>query len=377
MDWIAGLPTTGGGLYMIQNHVDLLSGRCTRSPHVRQTAAQAAGAAEMMREVCMCSDDGFPDVPVLDHGPKFTSDVSRAFFKNMASTLIVGSAYHKNTNAKVERANGVIGDKLRDYANARKDDLDRYQPLAVFAINNAASTLATGSRPSSSTGACIPACHSPPRPPTQGATPASNARRMRELSLSLRQLLAAAKLERKAKLDPGQVDTVFKVGNLVLLRTQELLDATSASCGCCGACPSPNAYTLALPPRMQCSPTVNVDRLKPFYARVSAPPAPVPVSDAGQDGEHEAELLLNLKTSMRGVTRYLVWWREHTSADVAAGGGAAALPGGDGPVPCRCPTPPGRASRRPACRCSGGSRSVGRRAHPSGRPSRIPTGEVG
>ena len=27
--------------------------------------------------------------------------------------LIVGSAYHKNTNAKVERANGVISDTVR------------------------------------------------------------------------------------------------------------------------------------------------------------------------------------------------------------------------------------------------------------------------
>ena len=30
------------------------------------------------------------------------------------------------------------------------------------------------------------------------------------------------------------------------------------------ACPSRNAYTLTLPRQMRCSPTVNVDRLKPF-----------------------------------------------------------------------------------------------------------------
>ncbi len=39
---------------------------------------------------------------------------------------------------QVERANGVIGDTLRAYANGRKDDWDRQLPLAVFAINNAA-----------------------------------------------------------------------------------------------------------------------------------------------------------------------------------------------------------------------------------------------
>ncbi len=48
---------------------------------------------------------------------------------------------------------------------------------------------------------------------------------MRELELQVRELLAAAQQERKAKLDAGQVDTVVKVGDQVLLRTKELLDA--------------------------------------------------------------------------------------------------------------------------------------------------------
>jgi hypothetical protein len=39
------------------------------------------------------------------------------------------------------------------------------------------------------------------------------------------------------------------------------------------------------------------------------------VSDDGQEGEHEVELLLNRKTTKRGVTRYLVRWHGHTSAD--------------------------------------------------------------
>ena len=43
----------------------------------------------------------------------------------------------------MERANGVISDTLRAYANGRKDDLDSHLTvtLAEFAINNAASTL--------------------------------------------------------------------------------------------------------------------------------------------------------------------------------------------------------------------------------------------
>ena len=43
-------------------------------------------------------------------------------------------------------------------------------------------------------------------------------------------------------------------------------------------------------------------------------PAPGPVSDVGQEGEHEVELLLNSRTT-RGVARYLVRWRGHASSD--------------------------------------------------------------
>ena len=65
---------------------------------------------------------------------------------------------------------------------------------------------------------------------------------------------------------------------------------------------------------MRCSPTINVDRLKPFVTRVDAPPPPGPVTDAGQEGEHGVELLLNRRT-IRGVTRYLVRWRGHASPE--------------------------------------------------------------
>ena len=43
----------------------------------------------------------------------------------------------------------------------------------------------------------------------------------------MRELLAAAQQERKAKLDAGRVETVFKVGGRrrVLLRTKERLDS--------------------------------------------------------------------------------------------------------------------------------------------------------
>ena len=53
------------------------------------------------------------------------------------------------------------------------------------------------------------------------------------------------------------------------------------------ACSGPNAYTLVLPWKIRCSPTVKVDRLKPFVTRAGTSPAPGPVSDTGLEGKHE------------------------------------------------------------------------------------------
>ena len=95
----------------------------------------------IIREMCLRSCAGYSDALVVDHDAKFTSEVFRAFVKSMGSCLVVGLAYHKNTNAKVERANGVISDTLCAYANGHKDDWDNHVTPAEFAINNTASTL--------------------------------------------------------------------------------------------------------------------------------------------------------------------------------------------------------------------------------------------
>ncbi len=70
VDWIAGLPTEGW-FDMIQNHVDLLLGK-VHAVSTRSTAT-AAEVAEIIRDMCLRSGNGFPDVLVVDHDPKFTS----------------------------------------------------------------------------------------------------------------------------------------------------------------------------------------------------------------------------------------------------------------------------------------------------------------
>ena len=127
-----------------------------------------------------------------------------------------------------------------------------------------------------------------------GETHDAYAARMKSLEQEVRALLHAAQRVRKEELDRGRVDTVFQVGDQVLLRTKELLDA--AEVGKLrprwegpfrvAALAGPNAYTLSLPRRFKCSPTVNVDRLKPYHSRPDRAPPQGPVSDPGQEGEY-------------------------------------------------------------------------------------------
>ncbi len=88
MDWIAGLLATAAGFDMIQNYVDLLSGKVHAVP--TRSTATAADAVAIIRDMCLRSGDGFPDVLVVDHDSKFTSALFRSFVKGWGSCLIVG-----------------------------------------------------------------------------------------------------------------------------------------------------------------------------------------------------------------------------------------------------------------------------------------------
>ena len=54
-------------------------------------------AAQTLLDHSLQSGDGVPDVLVVDHDPKFSSQLFREFTKAIGSALIMGTAYHKNT----------------------------------------------------------------------------------------------------------------------------------------------------------------------------------------------------------------------------------------------------------------------------------------
>ena len=81
------------------------------------------------------SGDGVPDALVVDHDPKFTSKLFREFTRRLGSSLLVGLAYHKNTNARTERVKGDLGDTLRAFAiEAAK----RGKPILAYKLGRSA-----------------------------------------------------------------------------------------------------------------------------------------------------------------------------------------------------------------------------------------------
>ncbi len=85
--------------------------RCSLSAVPTRSTETAADTTAILRDMCLRSGDGFPDVLVVDHDSKFTSEMFRSFVKGWGSCLVIGSANHKNTkrnrDTRPNRPNGV------------------------------------------------------------------------------------------------------------------------------------------------------------------------------------------------------------------------------------------------------------------------------
>ena len=95
VDWICGLTVTAASFDQLMVIVNLLSGKV----HATQSKLtdNAAMAAQTLLDHSLRSGYCVLDVLVVDHYPKFTSQLFREFTKAIGSALIVGTAYHKNT----------------------------------------------------------------------------------------------------------------------------------------------------------------------------------------------------------------------------------------------------------------------------------------
>ncbi len=74
----------------MQVHVDYLSGKVHAVP--TKSCDTAANAAQIILDMALRSGDGIADALMMDHDPKFTSNMLREFYRGLCSSLIVESA---------------------------------------------------------------------------------------------------------------------------------------------------------------------------------------------------------------------------------------------------------------------------------------------
>ncbi len=89
---------------------------------------------------------GLPEDIVSDRGTQFTSQVWRAFCKQLDINVSLTSGYHPQANGQVERLNQEIGRYLRTYCSREQHRWSEFLPWAKYAQNSLTHT-STGLTP--------------------------------------------------------------------------------------------------------------------------------------------------------------------------------------------------------------------------------------
>ena len=80
---------------------------------------------------------GQPDTLISDRGSTFHSKYAQVWMQTMGVYQAFSSAYHPETDGQTERANQVIENVLRSFADTKQTEWDTFLPMAEFAMNNA------------------------------------------------------------------------------------------------------------------------------------------------------------------------------------------------------------------------------------------------
>lgn len=166
---------------------------------------------------------GVPKEIVSDRDPRFTAAFWSQLFKRLGTRFNMSSANHPQTDGQSERANRTIEEILRCYVSPHHDDWDEHLATLEFAYNDSlqASTGYTpfftvyGRHPYSPLSLFYP----PSRRVEEAETVSAFADRMQSLYRRVRLAILAAQKRQADFANRSRREHVFKVGDLVWLRS--------------------------------------------------------------------------------------------------------------------------------------------------------------
>ena len=262
-----------------------------------------------------------PESVMSDRGPQFVVELTKELNRMLGIKTKLSIAFHPQTDGQTERINQELEQYLQFFIEHRQKDWPEWLAAAEFAINNKVYTVTKILPFMANSGKELRMGGDIQRKgKVESAT--KFVERMKKVQEEVEAALKKTQEEMKRSVDRGRKETeVWKKGDRVLLSTKDLVfkerptkKLTERYVGpyVIEEVVSSNAVKLQLPSSMRIHPVVNVSWIVRYKEQIKGQKKeegkPVEVERVE---EWEVEKILN-KKKMRGVEKYLVWWKDFT-----------------------------------------------------------------
>ena len=262
-----------------------------------------------------------PESVMSDRGPQFVVELTKELNRMLGIKTKLSIAFHPQTDGQTERINQELEQYLQFFIEHRQKDWPEWLAAAEFAINNKVYTVTKILPFMANYGKELRMGGDIQRKgKVESAT--KFVERMKKVQEEVEAALKKTQEEMKRYVDRGRKETeVWKKGDRVLLSTKDLVfkerptkKLTERYVGpyVIEEVVSSNAVKLQLPSSMRIHPVVNVSWIVRYKEQIKGQKKeegkPVEVERVE---EWEVEKILN-KKKMRGVEKYLVWWKDFT-----------------------------------------------------------------
>ena len=265
---------------------------------------------------------GFPESVVSDRGPQFAAELTKELNRMLGIKTKLSTTFYPQTDGQTERMNQEVKQYLRFFIEHRQKDWPEWLAAAEFAINNKVHT-ATKVSPFMANYSKELRMGGDIKRKGKVESATKFVERMKKVHEEAKAVLKKTQEEMKRYVDRGRKETeVWKKGDRVLLSTKDLVFKERPTKKLMERYVGPyaieevvssNAVKLQLPSSMRIHPVVNVSWIVRYKEQIKGQKKEEgkPVEVEGVE-EWKVEEILN-KKRMRGVEKYLIWWKGFTA----------------------------------------------------------------